>query len=64
MSDRWEKRKYRQETKTIVKKAKQDMAEWLSEINRIPSESEITAWQSGYVAGINRGAGNRDKNDN
>jgi len=64
LSDRWEKRKYRQETKTIVKKAKQDMAEWLSEINRIPNELEITAWQSGYVAGINRGAGNRDKNDN
>lgn len=63
MSDRWEKRKHDKEIGKLIKKAKQDMASWLSELDEIPSERDISVWQSGYIYGINRGAG-RSENDN
>lgn len=62
MSDRWEKRKHNKEIANIIKKAKQDMASWLSELDETPSEKEISVWQSGYLYGINRGTG-RAEND-
>ena len=61
MSDRWEKRKYKAETASIIKKAKRDMTTWIESIGRIPSEDEIRIWQAGYIAGINREEANRDK---
>ena len=57
MSDRWEKRKHDKEIDSIVKKAKQDMAEWMSTLSSAPSENDVKIWQAGYVAGINRGTG-------
>lgn len=57
MSDRWEKRKHDAEIRSIVKKAKKDMESWLQEIDFVPSEWEIKVWQSGYIYGLNRGAG-------
>jgi hypothetical protein len=53
MSDRWERRKSEKETQKLVKKAKQDMASWMSALNHVPSEEEVRAWQAGYLAGVN-----------
>jgi hypothetical protein len=61
VSDRWEKRKYSSETKAIVKKAKRDMADWIANLDYIPDEKDLRTWQAGYIYGINRGAGNKDK---
>jgi len=58
MSDRWERRKSIKETEKLIKKAKQDMMSWVSELSEIPSEEEVRAWQAGYLSGINR-ANNR-----
>lgn len=63
MSDRWEKRKHNKEIDGIIKKAKQDMASWLSELDEVPSENEINIWQSGYIYGLNRGTGRATENN-
>ena len=54
MSDRWQRRKFEKETEKLIKKAKQDMMSWMSELSGVPSEEEVRAWQAGYFAGINR----------
>lgn len=61
MSDRWEKRKSSSEVKRIVSKAKQDMADWLSSQDDLPTERDMKVWQEGYLYGLNRGTGNKDK---
>ena len=61
MSDRWERRKHDAEVAAIVKKAKQDMADWMLVNNIMPSEQEMKIWQAGYLYGLNRGVGNKDK---
>lgn len=61
MSDRWQKRKYDAETASIIRKAKKDMSSWMATLGYIPDETEIRAWQAGYISGINRGVANKDK---
>ena len=61
MSDRWQKRKYDAETAAIIRKAKKDMSDWISTLGYVPDERELRIWQAGYVYGINRGAGNKEK---
>ena len=61
MSDRWEKRKHEAEIKSIVKKAKQDMTDWVQDLGKMPSSEELLAWQAGYLSGINRATGQIDK---
>ena len=61
MSDRWEKRKYKNEVKQVIVKAKQDMADWINEQGGLVTERDMKVWQEGYIYGINRGAGNKDK---
>lgn len=61
MSDRWQKRKHDAETSAIIRKAKKDMTNWIGTLGRAPVEVEVKAWQAGYIYGINRGAGNKDK---
>ena len=63
MSDRWEKRKHDKEIASIVKKAKQDMADWISMQDVAPSQNEMLAWQAGYLYGVNRGANTHDNNN-
>ena len=58
---RWHKRKHDAETANIVRKAKVDMARWLSLLPETPSELEVKAWQSGYVSGINRAVGQEER---
>jgi hypothetical protein len=53
MSDRWERRKSERETQKLITMAKKDMAVWITTLADTPSESEIRAWQAGYVSGIN-----------
>lgn len=57
MSNRSQKRKQDAELASIVRKAKADMANWISTLTVVPSEIEIKAFQAGYIAGINRGSG-------
>lgn len=53
---RQQKRKQEAELAAIIRKAKSDMQKWISDLPTIPSESEIKAFQAGYIAGINRGS--------
>ena len=59
---RYMDRKARRDNKkvldTVMRKAKQDMADWIMEIDRMPTEAEILAFQAGYISGMNRGANN------
>lgn len=56
--DRKARRDNKKVLDTVKRKAKQDMAEWIMEIDRMPAESEIIAFQAGYISGMNRGANN------
>ncbi len=60
MTDRKTRRDNKKILETVRRKAKQDMADWIVEINRMPSEAEILAFQAGYVSGMNRGANNAE----
>ncbi len=60
MTDRKTRRDNKKILDTVRRKAKQDMADWIVEINRMPTEAEILAFQAGYVSGINRGANNAE----
>jgi hypothetical protein len=51
---RHEKRKIQRDIDYIVENAKQDMADWIMKLPYATTESELKAWQAGYVAGINR----------
>lgn len=53
---RYQKRKQDAELAAIIRKAKTDMQKWISSLTVLPSESEIKAFQAGYIAGINRGS--------
>jgi hypothetical protein len=59
ITSRKEKRKLKRDTRSIVKKAKIDMENYLLSLNGLPSEQEVRAWQAGYIAGINRGSNNQ-----
>lgn len=61
MSDRWQKRKYDAETSAIIRKAKKDMMSWIGVLGYSPSDLEVRAWQAGYIAGINRATGAKEK---
>jgi hypothetical protein len=56
MSNRQQKRKQDAELSAIIRKAKTDMQKWISGLAVLPSETEIKAFQAGYIAGINRGS--------
>jgi hypothetical protein len=58
--NRNEKRAERREMERLVGVAKRDMEKWASELGHIPGKNEMKAWQSGYIAGINRAAGRAD----
>lgn len=58
MMDRKTRRDNKKILDTVMRKAKQDMAEWITEIDRLPTEEEIRAFQAGYISGMNRGANN------
>ncbi len=56
--DRKARRDNKKVLETVKRKAKQDMAEWILEIDRMPNEQEVVAFQAGYILGMNRGANN------
>jgi hypothetical protein len=56
--DRKARRDNKKVLDTVMRKAKQDMADWIMEIDRMPTETEILAFQAGYISGMNRGANN------
>jgi hypothetical protein len=56
--DRKARRDNKKVLETVKRKAKQDMADWILEINRMPTEEELLAFQAGYISGMNRGANN------
>jgi hypothetical protein len=49
---RSDKRKVTKEIRSVARKAKEAMYSWIIKINREPSDLEVRAWQSGYLAGI------------
>jgi hypothetical protein len=51
---RHEKRKIQRDIDYIVENAKRDMADWVLKMPYSVTENEISAWQAGYIAGINR----------
>lgn len=56
MSNRQEKRKQTALLNGVIYKAKIDMQKWLDTLTDVPTESEVRAFQAGYIAGINRGS--------
>jgi hypothetical protein len=58
---RKDRRKYEQDLASVIKKAKIDMQDWFNALGEQPSQLEIIAWQSGYLAGVNRATANVDK---
>ena len=49
-----EKRKIQRDVEYIVDNAKKDMADWVLKLKYDVTEREATAWQEGYIAGLNR----------
>lgn len=47
----------------LLRKAKQDMTDWVIKLNRMPSQAEILAFQAGYISGMNRGANDESTKD-
>lgn len=45
---------------TLLRKAKQDMTNWVIKIDRMPTQAEILAFQEGYISGMNRGANDEE----
>jgi hypothetical protein len=60
LTDRKTRRDNQKILETVRRKAKQDMADWILEIDRVPTQAEILAFQAGYVSGMNRGANNAE----
>ena len=56
LPDRKERREDKRMFDILLRKAKQDMAEWVMNLKRMPSKAEILAFQAGYISGMNRGA--------
>jgi len=56
-----QQRRYDKETAATIRKAKQDMEDWMSGLQSPPGEHDLKVWQAGYIYGLNRGAGNKDK---
>jgi hypothetical protein len=54
MTNRYQKRKAARLAASIVTKAKKDMIAWFGSLEHTPTETEMIAWQAGYVAGVNR----------
>jgi hypothetical protein len=50
---RFEKRLVSKELAAIAKKAKKAMASWMAALGYTPSVLEVSAWQAGYIAGVN-----------
>lgn len=55
---RVEDRKTKRDLDRLLRKAKEDMMNWVQQIDREPSSQEATAWKEGYIAGINRASNN------
>jgi hypothetical protein len=54
--DRKERRDNKKILDILVRKAKQDMSDWIMKLDRMPTQPEILAFQAGYISGMNRGA--------
>ena len=61
MDKRRSKRKVERTVLSVNKHAKQDMMEYLSKLDAMPTDAEVLAWQHGYLAGINRANGEDKK---
>lgn len=52
-------KKYDEETVLFVEGAKEDLQIFLANAGRNTTEKELEAWQTGYLAGVNRAMGIR-----
>jgi hypothetical protein len=55
--NRPERRKLERQLESLKKKAKEDMYQWVLDINRDPTQAELDAWKAGYIHGVNRATG-------
>jgi hypothetical protein len=44
---------------SIIRKAKIDTENWIMTLASPPTETELKAYQAGYIAGMNRGTGTK-----
>jgi Mn-containing catalase len=51
---RADKREDKKLIQSIAKKAKKQMIDWVDALGYTPTESEIRAWQAGYISGLNQ----------
>lgn len=63
LTDRKERRNDKRMFDILLRKAKQDMTDWVMKLNRMPSQAEILAFQAGYISGMNRGANDESNKD-
>jgi hypothetical protein len=49
--------KYDEETKVLMSSAVEDLQKWMANAGSSTTESELLAWQQGYIAGVNRAMG-------
>jgi hypothetical protein len=40
--------------RSILNKAKSAMVDWIVKLGYTPTDEELRAWQSGYIAGLNQ----------
>ena len=52
--------KYDNETQKIMGHAVEDLQMYMANAGRDTTEAAVTAWQQGYIAGINRAIGIRN----
>lgn len=58
--NREDRRKNKKVLNSVLVKAKVDMEKWMLGLEYIPTPKEIKAYQSGYIAGLNRGSSNKE----
>ena len=49
--------KYDDETRKIMANAKEDLQFFMANAGRNTTEAELVAWQTGYIAGVQRAMG-------
>ena len=47
---------YDEQTKLLMEHAKTDLQNWMANAPHDTTEQAISAWQAGYIAGIQRGS--------
>lgn len=55
--------KYDNETQRVMANAQEDLQKYMITAGKDTTEKELLAWQTGYIAGVNRGIATQQRND-